>query len=138
MSSTQQPQALKGDRAEGPADQTRQKTHAMVKAGGALPPALPIGRGQGRTATCSWSCGLLIATAATTLLVATQHNTAQLHKRSELEGKGSTNSRAKKSSRKGRRAAGQEKKTLTRSHRNCYLVNTHGCRCQIQGVVLSC
>jgi hypothetical protein len=31
-------------------------------------PVLPIGRGQGRTATCSWRCGLLIATAAATLL----------------------------------------------------------------------
>ena len=91
MSSTQQPQALKGDRAEGPADQTRQKTHAMVKAGGALPPALPIGRGQGRTATCSWSCGLLIATAATTLLVPSsntaQHGTATQEIRVARKGK---------------------------------------------------
>jgi len=37
---------LKGiGEAAGPADQTRQKTHATVKAGGAQAPALPMGRG---------------------------------------------------------------------------------------------
>ena len=118
--------ALKGDRAEGPADQTRQKTHAMVKAGGALPRPCVCVTDRERpgkdghvflelwTTHCYCCCYYRVAT---------QHTTAQLHKRSELQGKGDE-------------PAKNKEKTLPRSHRNCYLVIPTDVDVQIQGVVL--
>jgi hypothetical protein len=69
-------------------------------------PALPIGRGQGRTATCSWRCGLLIATAATTLLP-TQHSYTGDPSCSEREAQ---TAEPKNQVEKGDGRAGQEKK----------------------------
>ena len=87
--------ALKGDRAEGPADQTRQKTHAMVKAGGALPCVTDRER-PGKDGHVFLELWTTHCYCCCYYRVATQHTTAQLHKRSELQGKGDEPAKNKK------------------------------------------